>query len=170
MQQSVYDITNDFRHYEESFALVPNRLNSFSPTTKLTWHCVQFSEANKQKVSKKKGIYAFVIKGESNSLPPHGYVLYVGISRKRKREIYLRTRYSEYLRDQKKIAEGNLANRPQIGDMLYRWRDAMYFYFCELDSNSVDIEALEKELNDALVPPISTQDFSTNVRKAKKAW
>lgn len=167
---TVYDITNDFRYYEETFALVPERLNSFEKPLDLEWQCVKFREENKSLVSPKKGVYAFVIKGGSDGLPPHGYILYVGISRKRKRSIYLRTRYGEYIKEQQRIENGKEAERSQIGDMLFRWRHAMYFYYCAIDSDDVDLEDLERKLNDALVPPISTQDFTASVRKAKRAW
>jgi hypothetical protein len=127
---------------------------------------VKFEKGNSVNVSSRPGIYAFVIKSPCLGLPPHGYILYIGITRKRKRNVFLRTRFSEYIREQ---ASGS-PRREQIGDMLTRWRDAIYFYFAEVDDELMPLHELEELLNDAIQPPKVSNDYSADVRRARRAF
>jgi hypothetical protein len=166
MDDNTYDLVDERRHYSQEFYLIPRRLNALQIPITLEWRVVKFEKSNRDNVSSRPGIYAFVVKSVCPGLPPHGYIPYIGITRKRKRNVFLRTRFSEYIRDQ---ASGSPA-RLQIGDMLTRWRDAIYFYFAEVDDNLMPLHELEELLNDAIQPPKVSNDYSAAVRRAQRAF
>ncbi len=52
-----------------------------SPLITLTWDSILYGEEEIEKIpDDKRGIYAFIVCHNSNALPPHGYILYIGIA------------------------------------------------------------------------------------------
>ena len=153
--------------YERTFHLVPqNLLVSQFSLPNLQWSSVQFgSEGLDQVPSDRRGIYAFVLQGASDSLPPHGYVLYVGIAGKRSNRS-LRQRYSDYLN------ATTVMKRPRIAVMIGNWHQVLRFFFAAVDEDvtSEQLETMERELNTALIPPYSEVDIDATVRTSRRAF
>jgi hypothetical protein len=148
------------KNYQQHVVLWPERWHSFTPTIPLAWRKVKFSEANTSTIPTAKGIYAFVVQFHDDAvlpihLPSHGYVMYVGITPDRT----LRERYRDYLRDKRR------PKRWSVYSMLNKWSDDCFFYYSAVTDPGVDLRALEIALNDAIIPPYVTMDFSAEVRK-----
>lgn len=135
---------------------------------KLTWDSIHFGDdAEIEKIpNDKRGIYAFAICHPSNILPPHGYVIYVGIAGLQS-DRPLRERYKDYLNErhlQKK--------RPHIAHMIGNWQDVLRFYFAPIDDSfsSENLEKLEKQINTALMPPFVRGDLEADTKQKKRAF
>ena len=82
--------------------------------------------------------------------------MYVGITGHVSAERTLRDRYRDYLRERGK--------RVQIWHMLRKWTDHLYFHFSVV-LDAIELDQLEVALNDAIIPPYVTNDFSAQVRR-----
>lgn len=161
-------IPNDFeknleglKKFQQNVILMPAQWRSFVPATPLDWCKVLFNDGNKEHVPEQRGIYAFVVQFQDHSalpiaLPPHGYVMYAGITGATA-DRTLRDRYGDYLRDQRR------AKRLPIWLMLNKWKDDMYFYYAPVAAE-FDLATAEIALNDAIIPPYVTNDFSAEIR------
>lgn len=132
----------------------------------LTWQSVPFGTADKDKVpDDKRGIYAFVLCEQNAFLPPHGYVLYIGIAG-RKSGRSLRTRYGDYLNPT------SVLKRERIARMIALWADVLRFYFVPVDDamTSTELETLEDQLNSALMPPFSEGDLDAETKRKRRAF
>ena len=99
----VNQATNEIAKFKVPFVLSPERMTADQYSiANLNWKSVAYGRAELTKVpNDKRGVYAFAISQESNVLPPHGYILYIGIAG-RDSDRPLRARYREYL-DPKKV-------------------------------------------------------------------
>jgi len=80
----------------------------------LNWDSVSYGKEELDKTpNDKQGIYAFVICQNNDVLPPHGYILYIGIAGKNSNRS-LRDRYKDYL-NQKKIIKHSAKIARMIG-------------------------------------------------------
>ena len=152
----------DLNHFQQGVILMPERWRSFQPASPLEWRSVRFAAANRQAVPDQRGIYAFVVQFQDHAalpwtLPQHGYVMYIGITGHVGVERTLRARYGDYLRDQRR------AKRIQIWSMLNKWRNDLFFHYAAVD-DAFDLGAAETAINDAIIPPYVTNDFSAEVR------
>ena len=132
----------------------------------LVWDSIRYGNAELNKVpNDKRGVYAFVVNQPSALLPPHGYVLYIGIAG-RDSERPLRERYRDYL-NQRKVLK-----RSAIAYMIANWREVLRFFFAPVadDFSSQDLKQLEIQLNTALLPPYSKADVEAEVRKMRRAF
>ena len=111
-------------------------------------------------ISDAPGVYCFHVGHDYKCLPPLGLSLYGGIS-----TVSLRERCLSYFRE-KHSEEG----RPWVRKLLQVFEDDLTLGWTEVDTTTVDLHALEREFNDAMMPPYSVKDFSTNVRKGRNAW
>jgi hypothetical protein len=149
----------------QRFFLHPQLLAKLTLPASLTWTKVSFQAANQALVAAQRGVYAFVVRSEFADLPPHGYVMYMGITGKEAAARTLRIRYGDYLKHQK-------LRRPKkrvgVHNMLTIWRDCLYFYFAPVPLG-IELGIIEIALNDCLVPPFVQDDFSAEVRTAKIA-
>ena len=133
---------------------------------KLTWSSIEYGEAEIQKVpDDKRGVYAFAICQPSKVLPPHGYVLYMGIAGKDSNRP-LRARYKDYLNAKK------IMKRTKIAFMIGNWHQVLRFFFAPVgdDVSSADLQKLERQLNTALMPPYSDRDMDADVRDKRRAF
>jgi len=154
--------------FRQHFTLSPPLWHSFQPAPALSWQCVKFGKSTANQVPKVRGIYAFVIQFQDHDAPPivlpsHGYITYVGITGQRSSRRTLRDRYGDYLQEKER------PKRVQIGFMLNNWPDDLYFHFAKVDA-AVDLAGLETALNDAIMPPYGTNDFSAAARRRGRAF
>jgi hypothetical protein len=149
--------------YRETFTLSPKQLRKFATTAKLDWAKVKFTAGNHSFVPLARGVYAFVVEHNISQLPPHGYVMYVGITGDSGKH-NLRRRYGNYLRDKR------IDKRAGIHYMLNNWAASMYFHYAVVSDKRYSLATLESQIADALIPPFNKQDFSAEIRKATKAF
>lgn len=153
------DHSDRMRKYSERFILDPERWRNFAPIARLDWHQVKFEQSSRVLLPSQRGIYAFVLKLFSNNIeepkfPSNGYILYGGITKRT-----LKQRFGEYLREDGK--------RLRIYQMISNWNDNLYFYYSEVPDVTIDLKSLEKQFNNAVMPPFSQFDFSADVKLAK---
>jgi len=113
----------------------------------------------------KRGVYAFAVCRQNEVLPPHGYVLYIGIAGRNSTRS-LRQRYKDYLK------KSYIRRRPKINRMIGTWYEILKFFFApvEEDVSSDDLKTLESQLNTALLPPFSVNDLKAEVRRKRRAF
>ena len=132
----------------------------------LAWDSISYGDEELERVpADKRGIYAFVVCRNNDVLPPHGYVLYIGIAG-RDSERALRDRYKDYLNAKK------VKKRARIARMIGTWHPVLRFYFAPIDDDvsSDDLLALEKQLNMALMPPFSEGDLEADTKQKRRAF
>ena len=132
----------------------------------LNWQAIKFGpEEIDQVPDDKRGIYAFAVRIDSTVLPPHGYILYIGMAG-RNSDRPLRERYQDYLYPKKVIKRGGIAR------VMGNWRRVLQFLFAPVDDavTTEDLENLERQLNTALIPPFSERDMEADVRQKRSAW
>jgi hypothetical protein len=132
----------------------------------LTWQSIRYGEDEVEQVpDNRRGVYAFALCQQSSVLPPHGYILYIGIAG-RKSNRSLRARYKDYLNEKK------VKKRSRIAHMIGTWHQVLRFYFVPVDNDfsPVDLERLEQQLNTALMPPFSEGDLEAETKKKRRAF
>lgn len=132
----------------------------------LTWDSVSYGDVEADRVpADKRGVYAFAVCQNNNVLPPHGYILYIGIAG-RDSQRPLRDRYRDYLNAKK------VMKRARIARMIGTWHQVLRFYFAPVDEDvsSEDLKTLEQQLNTALMPPFSEGDLEAGIRHRRRAF
>ncbi len=132
----------------------------------LTWSSIKYGDAEVHKVpDDKRGVYAFAICQPSKLLPPHGYVLYIGIAGKDSNRP-LRERYKDYLNGKR------VMKRKKIAFMIGNWHQVLRFFYAPVDEavSTEDLQRLEIHLNTALLPPYSDRDMVAEVRDMRRAF
>lgn len=153
-------LSAEYASYSQRFILHPTSLNDCQLPCAISWDSVPFEEKSYSQVSEKQGVYAFAFKSKNILLPPHSYILYIG-----KTDRALRTRFREYILDQK---EERPKRRPHVWDFVVKWKDSLCFYFAEI--NDQKPEDIERILLDSVIPPRSVRGFSAHVSAAKEIW
>ncbi|MFW6272612.1 MAG: hypothetical protein ACOC2U_02390, partial [bacterium] len=110
------------------------------------WKNVEFLKSNKNRVSSKKGVYAFVLKPKYPSLFETGYLFYIG-----KTIRPLKNRFSEYFNER----DGNSKYRVLVREMLKLYDGHLYFYFLELNTDD-EVDNAEDLLLNTFVPFVNT--------------
>lgn len=132
----------------------------------ISWESILYGKSELAKIpDNKRGIYAFAVCHASKVLPPHAYVLYIGIAGKDS-DRTLRERYKDYLNERK------ILKRPGISRMIADWHPVLRFYFAPVDEkvSSEELKKLERQLNTALMPPYSEGDLEADTRRKRKAY
>ena len=159
--------SDEIARYSFQVTISPERLqNTDFIVDELQWDSINYGDAEIERVpDDKRGVYAFAIAHENQVLPPHGYILYIGIAGRRSRRS-IRARYRDYL-NEKKILE-----RARIARMIGHWSHVLRFYFAPVndDLSSEDLEKIETQLNTALLPPFSEGDVEADVKKKRRAF
>lgn len=147
----------------QKFLLSPDRWRTSRVTIPLTWQYLKFDAANRALVPKSAGVYAFIVSHTNNHFPNHGFIMYIGItgSNNNGRTLYLR--YGDYLREQVRN------KRPKVFYMLDKYSNDLQFAYSPITDPAVDLQALELDLNDAIIPPVVVKDFSADIRQLVKA-
>ena len=151
----------DFGYYRQTFTLHPKQMADLKLPVSLKWERTKFDKKNLDQVLAKPGVYAFVISCDDPGLPPHGYVLYIGQTKGKKKPRTLRIRMKEYFKEEER------PKRPRVYEMLNKWKGFLFFYFAPVDPAAASLLDVEAKLNDAMIPPYSQQDFSADIRKKK---
>lgn len=146
------------------FVLSPKNWRNYTLTHRLTWQSVKFEDANSATVPTEKGVYAFVVRHDNGYFPPHGFIMYIGITGIRGSKRTLRARYGEYVREKKRN------KRSHIHFMLNAYEDDIFFFYAPVTDTAVKLDELEKALNDAIVPPMNKKDFSAEMRSVIGAF
>lgn len=156
----------DMSYYAQRFILYPKSLRALQLPVSLHWERLRFSKANLKKIALNPGVYAFVVGEDDTNLPAHGYVLYIGQTGAKAHDRTLRERASEY------FAEKQKANpkRMDVYEFLNKWQRCLFFHFAPVDPSTSDLLGIEMKLNDALLPPHSSKDFSPEIRTRKRIW
>ncbi len=159
--------TQTIAKHSVDFVLSPQLLQARLDVPDLTWHAIRFGDedALSDIPNNKRGVYAFVVQQESQVLPPHAYVLYIGMAGRSPRRS-LRDRYYEYLR------ASQLIRRARIARMIATWHDVLTFHFApvEEDVTTKQLLRLERQLNSALVPPFSEGDLDAELKHRRRAF
>lgn len=155
--------TDDLKSFAIRFVLSPKQWATFQCPTPLTWHRVKFERLNATAVPKATGIYAFAVEYPGFQLPPHGYVMYIGIT-KRDGGGNLRKRYRQYLHEKRVL------KRAKVYYMLNKWSQHLYFHYAVVTDPTLDIRGLEQQLCDAMIPPCNKNDFSAMIRRQVQAF
>lgn len=132
----------------------------------LNWQSISYGEAELDSVpDDKRGIYAFAICRLSAVLPPHSYILYIGIAG-RNSDRTLRDRYKDYLNQRKVI------KRVRIARMIGTWHQVLRFFFAPVDEDvsSDDLQRLEIQMNTAFMPPFSEGDLEAKTKLKRRAF
>lgn len=130
----------------------------------LTWNSVKFEAGNRDQIPDRRGIYAFTVMHANDHFPPHGFIMYIGITGARARERTLHDRFYEYVREQQRN------KRPRVHYMLSKYSENLYFNYATVDDEHLDLEQLELDLNDAIIPPVVVKDFTAEVRAIVAAF
>ena len=149
------------------FTLSPAQLmaNDYD-LNQLSWYSIQYGEEEIHKVpDDKRGVYAFAVCQQSTVLPPHGYILYIGIAGKDS-DRPLRERYKDYLNGKR------IMKRKKIAFMIGNWHQVLRFFYAPVDDafSTEDLQKLELQLNTALLPPYSDRDMIAEVRDMRRAF
>lgn len=167
LSDSVNRAHDEIGRYRITFTLSPGKmiLDEYDFDS-LPWESIRYGEAEITRIpNDKRGVYAFAVCTESDIIPPHGYILYVGIAgRDSKRS--LRDRYKDY------ITESKLRKREGIARMIVDWHDVLRFFFAPVDDSvsSDDLKKLERQLNNALLPPFSRGDLDAGIKSQRRAF
>ncbi len=161
------EATQEVAKYTVSVTLSPaEMLKGGYIVSSLAWDSISYGGTEIEKVpNDKRGVYAFAICQQSAVLPPHGYILYIGIAG-RNSQRPLRERYRDYLNEKKVI------RRDRIARMIGTWHKVLRFFFAPVDDDvsSDELVALEKQLNTALMPPFSEGDLTADIKRKRKAF
>lgn len=145
------------------FLLSPQRWRTSRVKTPINWTYITFTDTNKNLVPNQAGVYAFIVRHSNDHFPNHGFIMYIGITGSNGNGRTLQNRYGDYLREQKK------QKRPKIYYMLNKYPDDLQFAYAAFPDPAFNLEALELDLNDAIIPPVVVQDFTAEIRQLVKA-
>ena len=92
---------DDLQADRKEFLLSPTRWRTSRVTIPLAWTSVKFEAANRQQVPAIRGVYAFIVQHVNGHFPPHGYIMYIGITGDVGQTRTLHDRYYDYLREKR---------------------------------------------------------------------
>lgn len=170
MWDEVADFVNssvDLPKYRIAVTLEPDRLiAAHADLQPLAWQSIAYGPDEIRKVpDDKRGIYAFAVSYPSDVLPPHGYILYIGIAGRNSNRS-LRARYRDYL------SPKAVLKRERIARMIECWRSILRFWFAPVESTmtSAALQSIERRLNTAFMPPFSVNDMDAETRRMMRAF
>lgn len=163
MAYDLVDLGKELTSYVQSFCLSPSQWQLYGRADGLQWTTIQFTEANRQLVPQSAGLYAFSISPAVSDIFEHHYLMYIG-------QAGFNSANTLYKRYQDYITPSKVARRPKILRMKELWPDNICYSYTVVDVATTNLKDIETELNDALIPPCVTGDFSTEIRRAKKAF
>jgi hypothetical protein len=161
-----HDLVNFTKKYKaglHSFFLDMNSWKKFKTKFKLDWKKTRFDPSGRVAVPQERGIYAFTLELTQTKLPPHGYILYVGITGDNSNAT-LRGRYGQYL-----LNLQNEDGRPAVFYMMRNFKDHLFFNFAALPNSTADLAKIEKAFINAVMPPVNKRDFEARIGAAKAA-
>ena len=161
------EASKEIAKHTVNMTLVPEKMTAdLNGIADLAWDSISYGDAELDKVpNDKRGVYAFAVCHSNGILPPHCYVLYIGIAG-RNSDRPLRERYRDYLNEKKVI------KRARIARMIGTWYQVLRFFFAAVpdDISSDDLVRLEQHLNTALIPPFSEGDLDAETKHKRRAF
>ena len=158
---------NQIKAYEIRFVLNTEAILALDPSENpFHWNSITFGKDEIKHVpNDQRGLYAFIIADLRTFLPPHGYIMYIGIAGRRSCRS-LRARYQDY------FEPSELARRPALGRMICYWHPILRFHFAPVDDNvtSAELEVMEQRLITAFLPPCSKGDIKADTRAMMAAF
>ncbi len=139
--------------------LNPSKWKNFCNKYDYNWDFTPFEPNEANTIPEKPGLYCFYIAHHLKCLPKIGLILYGGITTRT-----LKKRFSEYLREKDKDN-----GRTHVRKFLNVFEGNLCFGWVIVEDTSV-LNQLEKDFNDAMMPPYSIKDYSAKVLKGKNAW
>lgn len=155
--------SKEFKLYNNNFYVDMKRWKTFKTTTKLDWKRIRFEKANQIKIPKERGIYAFTLLLDTEDLPIHGYILYMGITGDDS-AADLHSRYGQYLADARRMNK-----RPKVCAMLSKWDGDLFFNFVPIPDKRISLAKLERSFLSAVVPPVNETDIEASISAARRA-
>ena len=153
--------------YRITVTLEPHRLIAAdSDLQPLAWQSIAYGSDEIRKVpDDKRGIYAFAVSYPTDVLPPHGYILYIGMAGRNSNRS-LRARYRDYLNPKAVL------KRERIARMIECWRSILRFWFAPVESTMTvaALQNIERRLNTAFMPPFSVNDMDAETRRMMRAF
>ena len=140
--------------------IFPDRWRQFCDQYNIIWQHTRFERELVQRISTNPGVYCFYVGHELDCLPPFGLSLYGGITTRSLRERCLKYFW------EKDTDQG----RPHVRKFLQVFEGDLILGWSEVDTQTINIKTLEKDFNDAMMPPYSVKDFSVAVRAGRNAW
>lgn len=144
-----------YREHVVNVFVWPDAWRDAAAANALNWEKVEFGAETINEVPEQRGIYAFSICVKNSIMPTHGVLVYFGETSRT-----LRTRYKEYVRDSERGSK-----RPRFENLFRLWPNDLDFFFAPIDDNNCDLRAIERILNDAVIPHCVTKDFSAEIRR-----
>lgn len=167
LEDIVADAEDAVKKYELTHVIHPARLqNKDYPVDKLDWNSIPYEEDKLSVLpDDKRGIYAFGVSVENPILPPHTYILYVGIAGQRS-DRSLRERCKDY------FVTSKVESRAGVCRMIVKWQKVLRLYYAAVDEDvaSEDLEKIEQDVNGALMPPFSRGDFDAKLKAQRSAF
>lgn len=161
-----HDLVNMTKKYKaelHEFFLDMSEWRLFKTRFRLDWKKERFNQSRLASIPQHRGIYAFTLEMAEAKLPPHGYILYVGITGDTSNS-NLRTRYGQYLQN---LRSEN--GRPAIVYMLKNWPRDLFFNFVALPNTNVDLARLERAFINCIMPPVNKRDIEAKLSAAVRA-
>lgn len=159
-------MNKEIGQYQVKFTLSPELIKkNITAIENLEWHSIKYGSEEKDSLPEERGIYAFVVGSKNNILPHHGYVMYIGIAGRNSNRT-LKDRYKDYLNEKK------ILKRDHIVRLIATWGEALSFFYATIspDFNSKQLEKLEEEINNALLPPFSKGDLRAEFKSMRGAF
>ena len=157
----------EIKAYEITFILNTNSILALRPSENpFHWDSIRFGKNEIRDVpNDHRGLYAFIIADQRTFLPPHGYIMYIGIAG-RDSDRSLRDRYGDYFK------QSELERRPAVKRMIVTWHRILRFHFAPVADNvpSAELEAMEKRLITAFLPPCCKDDIEAETRAMMAAF
>lgn len=157
-------MTKKYKGDAHDFFLDFGSWKAFKSKHKLEWKRVPFKPESKALIPPLRGIYVFTALVSDDQLPIHGYLLYVGITGDGESKSNLQIRYGQYVRNLE-----NEDGRPAVYYMMDNWRDDLMFNFVPLPDVAVDLEEMEADFINAIMPPINKRDFEATKAAVRQA-
>jgi hypothetical protein len=161
-----HDLVNFTKKYKgnlHSFFLDMKSWKKFKSRFKLDWKKIRFDAIGHATVPQERGIYAFTVELAPTKLPPHGYILYVGITGDDSNANLYR-RYNQYL-----LNLQNEDGRPAVFYMMKNFEDHLFFNFVALPNQAIDLAKIERAFINAVMPPVNKRDLEASIGAAKAA-
>lgn len=124
----------------------------------LDWTVVPFEVASASGISNLPGVYAFVIRPQTQLSLATSYLMYVGMSNRP-----LRQRFREYIRERESESV-----RPKLLRILPRYGPHLFFAFSPVPAGTTPRE-VEQALLSAFIPPGNDQ-IDAQVNRIRKAF
>ncbi len=162
MEYDLVKRADDLAKYNQRFCLSPEQWIGCKVVLEGEWQSVRFQPDQRGNVPKERGLYAFVLRPAISGIFELGYLMYLGQTGHGSART-LHDRFGDYLQPSK------VRKRTHIARMMEKWQDYLVFYFIKL-KDATNLKALEAGLNDALIPPFVTSDYSIQIRAAVRAF